>query len=518
MPNYYIGIGGTGARVAEALVHLCAAGYGPDRLTIFLIDPDQGNGNLGRTARLIANYRQARETFRERTTAAPFLRTEIRTPSPFVWTIFRDQNVSLAEHIRLQNQDAALQDFTRVLFSEEELRTPLNEGFRGHPNIGAAILADINDKTDEEPWKTFWADVENTQQAGGMRVFLAGSIFGGTGAAGIPTLGSPNVIKRNLKAKLGDRSKVRLGAALVLPYFTFDPGTSAGPQMFVTAADFPIATKAALHYYQTKPLAFDDLYLVGDSLGQNVGQFSPGARQQENAPHYIELVSALAATDFYATPDAPLDEPRRFLAAREGKQVGWQDLPTTREEGAVGERQGVLRRRLTTLAAFAYAVLDYGLPTLDEKPLDGVPDAWHDAHFYPKKCMGLGRDKTRDPREARSREALGYVGDYLQRYLTWLAGLDESADGIVRLAEAERFMDKGGDLLRHDAHPHAVGAIMRDRNQEKDFTAFLNVLNETQVGTESMSPSDTFINLFYEAAQRFAEDNYALPPEPARQP
>ena len=58
---------------------------------------------------------------------------------------------------------------------------------------------------------------------------------------------------------------------------------------------------------------------------------------------------------------------------------------------------------------------------------------------------------------------------------------------------------------------------MRDPAKGQDFTAFLNVLNEINVGTDAMSPSDTFINLFYEAAQRFAEDNYALQPEPAAQ-
>ena len=516
MPNYYIGIGGTGARVAEALVHLCAAGYGPSQLSIFLIDPDQGNGNLGRTAGLIAHYRKAREASRDRTPAVPFLRTEIRTPDPFVWSIFRDQNVRLAEHVRLSNQNPALQDFTRVLFSEQELDTPLNEGFRGHPNIGAVVLADPDPTA--EPWKTFWADVENTQQAGGMRVFLAGSIFGGTGAAGIPTLGSPNVIKRHPKAAMGDRSKVRLGAALVLPYFTFESGTANGSQMFVTAADFPIATKAALHYYQTKPLAFDDLYLLGDSLGQKVGQFSPGSRQQENRPHYIELVGALAATDFFATSAPPADEPYRFLAARDSRQVGWQDLPATRDAAAVGEQQGLLRRRLTPLAAFAYAFLDYGLPTLDEKPLDGVPDAWHDAHFYPKKFLGLGRDKTRDPREAKSREALGYVADYLKRYLAWLAALDDGPDGVVRLADAERFFDEKGRLRGHEASPYAIGGLLKERAQEKDFTAFLNVLNETHVGGDAMSSADTFVNLFYEAAQRFAEATYGLAPEPASQP
>ena len=55
--NYLIGIGGTGARVIESFVYLCAAGYGPDNeVTIFFIDPDKANGNLERTTAVVDNY------------------------------------------------------------------------------------------------------------------------------------------------------------------------------------------------------------------------------------------------------------------------------------------------------------------------------------------------------------------------------------------------------------------------------------------------------------------------------
>ena len=42
---FFIGIGGTGAKCAEALIHLCAAGLGPDRCSIMLVDQDEPNGN-----------------------------------------------------------------------------------------------------------------------------------------------------------------------------------------------------------------------------------------------------------------------------------------------------------------------------------------------------------------------------------------------------------------------------------------------------------------------------------------
>src|ERR1041385_6511722 len=57
--NYFLGVGGTGARVAEALIHCCAMGFGPKDLFILLVDPDQGNGNLDRTVMLLKHYDEA---------------------------------------------------------------------------------------------------------------------------------------------------------------------------------------------------------------------------------------------------------------------------------------------------------------------------------------------------------------------------------------------------------------------------------------------------------------------------
>src|SRR4051794_26873422 len=44
--NFLIGIGGTGARCVEAVLHLCAAGLGPEDLWVGFIDQDADNGNL----------------------------------------------------------------------------------------------------------------------------------------------------------------------------------------------------------------------------------------------------------------------------------------------------------------------------------------------------------------------------------------------------------------------------------------------------------------------------------------
>src|SRR5580704_8929510 len=54
--SFFIGIGGTGAKCAEALIHLCAAGLGPDRCSVLLIDQDEPNGNGVHCQQILARY------------------------------------------------------------------------------------------------------------------------------------------------------------------------------------------------------------------------------------------------------------------------------------------------------------------------------------------------------------------------------------------------------------------------------------------------------------------------------
>lgn len=104
--NVLIGIGGTGSRVIESVIHLCAAGLGPDTLHIFLIDPDQGNGNLTNTTTLIKNYTRLRKLFYESGSGNPCFKTEIIIPPEdkfLAWGIFDETSYTLAKYINHDN-------------------------------------------------------------------------------------------------------------------------------------------------------------------------------------------------------------------------------------------------------------------------------------------------------------------------------------------------------------------------------------------------------------------------------
>jgi hypothetical protein len=60
---FVIGVGGTGAKLLQTMVHLTAAGLLPERgraLNALLVDPDQTNGNVESARTLAALYSTCR--------------------------------------------------------------------------------------------------------------------------------------------------------------------------------------------------------------------------------------------------------------------------------------------------------------------------------------------------------------------------------------------------------------------------------------------------------------------------
>lgn len=517
--NYLIGIGGTGARVIESVINLCAAGYGPDELSIFMVDPDAGNGNLTRTKKLITNYKKCRDAL-TRTSGNKTFKTDIKIPpgeKGFVWEIFSDKGSTLSSFINYENMKqkrADLADFASVLFTEQELQTELNEGFRGHPSIGSVVMS--NPDPESYPFKMLWDDLAE-RKINDVKVFLVGSVFGGTGAAGFPTFGSKQILKYHPAAKVGEnKSKILLGGALVLPYFTFDLDTETSEKMFVTANDFPLATKAALQYYNEKDLGFDDIYFIGDSLGQKVGKFGVGSKKQENLPHYIELVSSLAAFDFYKQePIKEITDKMLFTASRESKNISWDSLPVSRDASIIRKEQGELKKLLTTMTVFAYSYLTFGKKILDTSHKD-IKETWYLDNFkFNDKDQ---KEKEKDPRQGKNKEVLDDYEKFFNNFLFWIAALDDDSDNV-------NFMDKkllvNGELEignpklfdpENDIYRAYISQFLKGENSKnEDFWIFKTKgLNAVELDKKIAIASDKYLNIFYEAASKYCQSNYNI--------
>ena len=55
---YLIGVGGTGSKVIESYIKLCATGLGPSNLWLGMVDQDEANGNVARSKTAIENYQR----------------------------------------------------------------------------------------------------------------------------------------------------------------------------------------------------------------------------------------------------------------------------------------------------------------------------------------------------------------------------------------------------------------------------------------------------------------------------
>lgn len=349
MRCYAIGIGGTGARAMECLIHLCAAGLGPSSLTMTFVDLDLSNGNLERTQQLARTYQALRALRRSPETA--WLGTEIALSLPPVWTPFADhgQSPTLEAFFQAQQLRIARSEAARLLeyaYEPRQLALDLSGGFRAMPSIGAAVFGAKVDVRSEEPWRTLGEQIRALAAAReDCRVFVCGSIFGGTGASGFPTLG--RLLRQGLPE---DASTVAQAGALLLPYFGFSaPRPRPGePEttLYARSEDFLLQTHAGLEYYAAfqGDLGYQRVYVIGDSE-RAMYETHPFGREQANPPHFIELLAASAALDFFRDRN-PRDPARRVakVARRSQKEFGWRDVPYRKledEPRGLGPQQAI---------------------------------------------------------------------------------------------------------------------------------------------------------------------------------
>jgi hypothetical protein len=406
MSYYVIGIGGTGAKCVEAFIHLSAAGLMPDNKTIFslFVDPDGSNGSLKRAGQLLQSYYDCKQIKAGQT---DLFQNELRIAKPDIWSPLQNKPHQLDQFFNYNTlQDNGAAHLFDVLYSPKEKQTSLEFGFRGHPSIGAAVMAAAVKLGDEEPWATLRdqlrLDVGSGQQA---HVVLFGSIFGGTGASGVPTIGRlvNNEFSRQLK-----NDQFKLGSVLMLPYFSFDPVKHE--RMRVDADTFLLSTQTALEYYhrQDELKICNAVYLLGNETLKPMRNSSIGGQQQENEPHVLEMYAALAGIHFF-TNDRAKGYPH--IARQNKESTTWPDLPHDR-----GVRH--LTQKINQLAQFAFAYLSTYYPMLKSINDRGVEyrAPWY-VNFFLRKKVDL---------KISLEGELKQVKVYCESFLLWLANIEQS--------------------------------------------------------------------------------------------
>lgn len=237
---YVFGIGGTGARVIRSLAFLLSAGVKCDsEIVPIIIDPDLNNGDLTRTVELLHKYQAVRQKLSfDDVIQNRFYRTEIvETIHNFQMPLRNTLDVTFEQYMNVGCMNEANQALMRMLFSEKNLNSRMEVGFKGNPNIGSIVLNQFSDSKE-------FANFANSFTQND-RIFIVNSIFGGTGASGFPlllkTLRTNQVLPQHALL-----NNAVIGGITVLPYFTVNRNKDSE----IESDSFISKTKAALHYYQ----------------------------------------------------------------------------------------------------------------------------------------------------------------------------------------------------------------------------------------------------------------------------
>jgi len=366
MANHFlVFIGGTGAKCAEAFVQLAAAGAlggSSDTYHLMTMDVDAANGNRRLAIEAVHRYQLLREQFPAtgRYSGSSLFRTRIehydwhvRMPDTF----HKSAGVNCLNAMRTQNNDEE-EELLRLLYTDAEMGFDFSlEGFHAIPAIGAPVLQYIlGEGVGLEGCRSF-VEALQSEVSAHSRLIVIGSIFGGTGACGVPAM--LRFLTDQLE-KVTLAGRIHTHAVLLLPYYHFAEPT-VDEQLAVHARKFYNNARGALAFYRSlgRELKYESLYLLGSPVDYNMGAYHPGMERQQNPPTPVEWESAFAIAHCVEQPwdaGSVRDGPRQFIRCMSGASeadtvhtlhLSWNDwgLP--------------VREPIGTLARFIAAFMGY---------------------------------------------------------------------------------------------------------------------------------------------------------------
>ena len=320
-------IGGTGARIAEVAAHLCAMNLVNDEreITFIIVDKDQNCGGTAQATEVIGRIENISQITGSNTGAC-LCKSRLTKPDANPW----DFTNALASIAGNNNGNAPLanalgQNGTNdgilfdAFYSDSEQNSGTSEGFYGHPTIGALMfkymMKNANGNDIAQPVIRVLSGTADT-----AKVFIIGSIFGGTGAAVFSNLAAHirskaralansdgNANNQQQQGNIADkRNRLIISGVLLLPYFSF---SNNRPNNIINETEFYAKSKTALEQYGKDPHlirrrvdsdnSFDTLYICGQNPLHKVGEYSIGGESQKNHFDLVDLVSAYAMVSFF---------------------------------------------------------------------------------------------------------------------------------------------------------------------------------------------------------------------------
>lgn len=334
---FVIAIGGTGMRCLESFTHLCAIGmFDNQEIEILTLDTDATNGNKARVEGLIENYNRIKTYGSEESVTKggtpnsnSFFSAKLNLHK--YWTNYSGEKRNNFKALSQIDQGTVNVQETNKLLADLFLDTDtvqefdLSHGYRAQTHLGSMLMyhgivesaRNCAQGKADKPELDLEKFCDKLVAAGtSARVFILGSIFGGTGASSIPVI--PKALKKFAEVRSNNQStinieNVKFGANLLTEYFTFKKPDNTEKKdkknsVIADSSFFPLNSQAALQFYQADPTVkkcYKTLYHIGWPLiskradDEAAGKTITGGEAQKNGCHVTELLSACAAYDFF---------------------------------------------------------------------------------------------------------------------------------------------------------------------------------------------------------------------------
>jgi hypothetical protein len=336
---FVIGIGGTGMRCLEAFTHMCAMGmYDNKEINILTLDTDFTNGNKQRTENLIETYNNIKST--DESSNGNLNNDSFFSAKLNLFQFVTDYNSAnkkrFTDITNIKSETTELSDnklLADLFLGEDVQEFDLSHGYRAQTHMGSYLMyhafletaKKLKSGKDVQPserqFETFLISLINAKSD--AKVFVFGSIFGGTGASSIPII--PKALNDSIKiyrnGKMSLDKDVKFGATLLTEYFKFkNPSDSQKANrdnaVIADSSFFTLNSQAALQFYQDDPTVqstYKKMYHIGwpidpedFSKGQSDSKTITGGEDQKNSCHITEFLCGCAAWDFFNS-DSGLD-------------------------------------------------------------------------------------------------------------------------------------------------------------------------------------------------------------------
>lgn len=460
---YVFAIGGTGARVLRSLAMLLSTGINPGMPEIVpvIIDPDRSNADFTRTIKLLDVYNEISSRFDGSADHGFFLSKIRKLHSGHILQLENTNDIEFSRFIEYSSLSRENQAMVSMLFSQKNLKSSMNVGFKGNPNIGCVVLNQI---VDSPQFLDFASTFED-----GDKIFIISSIFGGTGASGFPLL-LKSLRFGNTFPNWSLINHAEIGAISVLPYFR----VRSSEESEIDSSTFISKAVAALAYYEDniyKAKLINALYFIGDDIS-NIYENNEGGIAQQNEAHLIEFLAATSVLDFMG---------KTFKDTR-CLEIGIKDIiDSVTFDKFYSGLSSELEFPMTSMLLMAvclhnrYAFLSS--QHLNANNIMGIPLSFYDSKFMKS------------------------LRQYTKLYEDWL---HELRDNVRPLSLFKNFDDTD--------HPFDIVQNFEEKRFngiKKDYYLFYDRLNRAAVKMsrkKDLKLEEKFMEMFYEATQRLVRE------------